>query len=87
MDRTLILHRLIAVILAGLILGSIPVLVFAYFAFLILLFKIFVILCIIDFIRKTSLRKKTGLMLTYMFIAGIVSVIAMYLLPFLHAGV
>jgi hypothetical protein len=80
MYKQITLTNLIPIFLIGFILASIPTLFFFYFAFLILLTKIFIIICIIDFIRKTSIRKKTGLILGFMFIAGIISVITMFVL-------
>ena len=78
--------NLIPVVLAGFILASMPVLFFMYFALLIFLAKIFVIICVIDLIRKTSWRKKTGLALSLMFMAAIVSLITMYVLNYFHVS-
>lgn len=78
MNLTLDGHKLIQIFLGCLILASMPVLFFVYLAALVLLTKIFIVICIIDFISKTSIRKRFGLFLISVYLAYMVSLVIFY---------
>lgn len=66
-------NRSILVLLAAAMLATFPVLFLWNLALLNLLTKIFLVICLLDFIRKTSWRKKTGTVLALIFMAEIIS--------------
>ncbi|MFN8253511.1 MAG: hypothetical protein U0V75_16695 [Ferruginibacter sp.] len=79
MNKVLNTHNSILVLLAGILLASFPFLFFLNLALLALLTKIFLIICILDFIRKTTWRKKAGTILALIFLAEIASGIILLL--------
>ena len=81
MNITLSHHRLIQIFLAGLFIALLPSMLFWYLAVVILVTKLFVIICIIDFIRKTAFRKSIGSILIVLVLACISSLVVSYLLP------
>lgn len=52
---------------------------FCYLVVLFFLIPCFVAICIIDFVRKTQMRKEAGLILAFMFVAAIVALGIFYL--------
>lgn len=78
MNLTLDGHKLIQVFLGCLILASIPPLLFIYLSALVWLLIIFIAVCIIDFVRKSSWRKRFGLFLIPVYLAYIVALIILY---------
>ncbi len=65
-------------ILVGMLLASVPGIPMLYFGILMICLKAFVIICIIDVVSKTSLRRSAGNILAGMFLVGIVSFVSMY---------
>ncbi len=81
MTFSLNLHHIIPTLLSGLLLATFPGLFFIYLLLLALCTLIFLVICMIDFVKRTALRKRTGLVLSYMFLTAIVSVLALYSVP------
>lgn len=81
MNLSLSTHRLIQIFLAGLFIALLPSMLFWYLAIVILFAKMFIIICIIDFIRKTTFRKTIGSVLVVLLLACISSLIISWLLP------
>lgn len=79
MNTTINIRMLVAIFTGCLIIALIPAFFFCYVAILILFTKAFVVICLIDYIRKTTMRKISGLILAIMFLAGIVAAIVIYL--------
>lgn len=71
MDGTLNLRRAIAVLLAGTLIASFPFLFFCNLAVLAILTKAFLIICLLDFIRRTTWRRPAGTILALFFLAEI----------------
>ncbi len=78
MDKSINIHRLIPLFLACLVLAFAPSFFSWYLVITIVSIKAFVVICIIDYIRKTTLRKRFGLVLAIMLTALIVSLVLMY---------
>ena len=73
MNGVLNTNRVLLVLLAAAVMVTFPGLFLLNFALLILLTKIFLVICLLDFIRKTNWRKETGAILVLVFLAEIVS--------------
>ena len=78
--------NLISVIIgAALCLLIFPTLIFLNLAVLFFLTKVFIVICIIDLLLKSTLRKKAGLILGCMYLVEIVALINFYLLSLLKS--
>ena len=86
MTKSLFFNRSIPLLLAALLLATIPGLFFIHLAVLAIFTNIFVVVCIIDFIKKTALRKPFGLVLGFMYLAEIISGMIMYVLFYANNG-
>lgn len=73
MSRLLNLNRVILILLAAAVIAAFPAIFFCNLAVLAVLMKFFLIICVLDFIRKTSWRKPAGTVLALFFLAEIVS--------------
>lgn len=71
MKQLLQLNTLIPLVLTGILLASLPFMYFPFLGFLAFATKVFLIICLLDFIRKTDWRKTTGLVLIRMFCIAI----------------
>lgn len=78
MNTTINIRRLIPVFLGCLLIALLPSLFFWYLATLMILTKIFVVICVIDYIRKSRMRKNIGLILASMFLAAIAALSILY---------
>jgi hypothetical protein len=78
MNATLNIQRLLPFFLGCLFIASTSF-IFCYLAILFFLFPCFLVVCIIDLVKKTRLRKNAGLLLATMYVAGIVALVIFYL--------
>ena len=84
MTKAINLKTLIPIILAGMALASVPSISFLYLGVLMFCLKLFVIILIIDIIRKTSFRRQAGKLLARLFLVGIIAFVAMYVFVLLR---
>jgi hypothetical protein len=77
MNASINIHRLILLFLGFLLLSLIPSFFGWFLAFTLVSVIAFVVICIIDYFRKTNIRKNFGLVLSTMIIALIISVIVL----------
>ncbi len=83
MKQMLRLNVVVPLVLAGFLIATLSFLYFPFFAILSFAFKVFVLVCVIDLIFKTNLRKPLGLVLIMMFIVAITGLLAIALLHYL----
>ncbi len=86
MNRAINIRTLIPVFFGFLFIGLTPSLSYLFIVLLAICVKVFVIICIVDYFRKTSLRKNIGSILIAMLLAAIVSLLAMYITSSLHGN-
>lgn len=77
------LNVVVPLVLAGLVLATLSFLYFPFFAILSFAFKVFLLVCVLDFLLKTNLRKPFGLVLIMMFIVAITGLLTIALLHYL----
>lgn len=80
MNASINLQRLIPIYLACLCIALIPSLFIYYLILTALCIKTFVVVCIIDYFLRSSMRKNFGLVLAIMILAAITSLLAFYVL-------
>ncbi len=80
MNTSINIQKLIPVFFVCLFIALIPSFFFWYILLLAICIKAFVILCIIDYIKRTTMRKKIGLLLSVMILAAIASLVILYFL-------
>jgi hypothetical protein len=73
-------HRPLHIFIVTLLIAIMPPVTGWYFAFVLLLFKVFVIACVIDFITRGNYRKKLGYVLAPMIASCIAAFIITYLI-------
>jgi hypothetical protein len=78
MHKSINILRLIPLFLACLFLALIPSFFGWYLVIMVVSIKAFVVICIIDYIRKTTIRKNFGLILSVGIVALIISLVVMY---------
>lgn len=82
MNTSINTQRLVPLFMVCLFIALVPSLFFWYLAALSLLIKIFVVVCLIDYLGKTTIRSHFGLVLIAMFLAAIIATIVVnYLYP------
>ncbi|HEX2682393.1 MAG TPA: hypothetical protein VHL77_00575 [Ferruginibacter sp.] len=79
MNLSINLKRSIPVFLLCLAVSTQPVFFFVYLSLLFWATAAFFIVCVIDFINKSQLRRNLGLVLAIMYVTAIVSMLVMYL--------
>ena len=77
MNTAVNINKQIWIFLASLLFFSVPAFLFIYVGILVVLIKLFIIFLIIDFIKKTSYRKRIGFVLEPVLFACIISLVVM----------
>ncbi|MBL7702807.1 MAG: hypothetical protein JNM14_11190 [Ferruginibacter sp.] len=72
-------RKFIPFFLISICIATTPHLFFWYLVALAICVKAFVVICVVDFFRKTSLRKNFGLVLSVMILAAICSLVVLSL--------
>jgi len=75
MNTSINMHRLIQLILVFLLLSLVPSFFGWCLAITLISVKAFVVICIIDYFKKTRMRKSFGLVLSAMIVALMISLI------------
>ena len=78
MNASLHVHRLTPLFLVCFCVALVPSLSIWYFILLTLFVKAFVIVCVVDHIRKTTMRKNLGAIVAVMILAAISSLVVLY---------
>lgn len=79
MNTTLNVRKVLPIFLGCLLIAMVPSFFFCYLVALFFLVNVFLVICIIDFIKKTQMRKDAGIILDSMFVAAIVALGIHYL--------
>ena len=77
MNTSINIHRLILLFLGFLLLSLIPSFFGWFLAITLVSVQVFVVICLFDYFRKTSMRKNFGLVLSAMIMALMISLIVL----------
>jgi hypothetical protein len=77
MNTSINIHRLILLFLGSLLLSLIPSFFGWFLAITLVSVQAFVVICVVDYFRKTNMRKNFGLVLSAMIIALMMSLIVL----------
>ncbi len=78
MNTSINIHRLVPLFLVCLFLALIPSFFGWYLVIMIISIKAFLVICVIDYFRKTTIRKSFGLIVSAIILAFIISMLVLY---------